>query len=145
MSHSILRVERRKNAMNWHAIEGHVERKTEDYSNKDIDHNRTHLNYDLINNKWPYYFQRIRERIADGYNGKRKIRSDAVRLVDGLVTNDESIFDDKSPEQVKQFFDDSLEFLKEKYGEKNIVYAKVYLDEKTPHMHFGFVPLTKDG
>src|SRR5699024_366723 len=28
---------------------------------------------------------------------------------------------------------------------ENIMYATVHLDEKTPHMHFGFVPLTEDG
>src|SRR5690625_2758644 len=43
------------------------------------------------------------------------------------------------------FFEDTLEFLKEEFGEKNLVYATVHLDEKTPHMHFGFVPITEDG
>src|SRR5690625_7456200 len=43
------------------------------------------------------------------------------------------------------FFEDTLEFLKEEFGEKNLVYATVHLDERTPHMHFGFVPITDDG
>jgi chromosome segregation ATPase len=38
-----------------------------------------------------------------------------------------------------------LEFIKKEYGEKNIIYATVHYEKKTPHMHFGFVPITKDG
>jgi hypothetical protein len=47
--------------------------------------------------------------------------------------------------EIRQFFEDTLEFVKAEYGAENIMYATVHLDEKTPHMHFGFVPLTKDG
>src|SRR5699024_11333466 len=32
----------------------------------------------------------------------------------------------------------------ERYGEQNIAYARVHLDEKTPHMHLGVVPM-RDG
>ena len=44
-----------------------------------------------------------------------------------------------------QFFRDSLDFLEQEYGKENMLYATVHLDEKVPHMHFGFVPLTDDG
>ena len=39
----------------------------------------------------------------------------------------------------------SLKYFGEKFGSKNVVYAKVHLDETTPHMHLGIVPLTSDG
>ncbi|EEL31223.1 hypothetical protein bcere0019_56360 [Bacillus cereus Rock3-28] len=34
--------------------------------------------------------------------------------------------------------------MKERYGEQNIIHAAVHLDEKTPHMHVGMVPVTEE-
>ncbi|MBU7211171.1 MobV family relaxase, partial [Staphylococcus aureus] len=91
------------------------------------------------------YNQTIDEKIDANYSGNRKIRSDAIRHVDGIITSDSDFFKGLTPREERQFFKDSLEFLKEEYGEENMVYATVHVDEKTPHMHFGFVPLTDDG
>ncbi|PTG40184.1 plasmid recombination protein, partial [Staphylococcus cohnii] len=30
-------------------------------------------------------------------------------------------------------------------GKDNLLYATVHMDEKTPHMHYGVVPITDDG
>ncbi|MEC3050183.1 plasmid recombination protein, partial [Bacillus tropicus] len=38
---------------------------------------------------------------------------------------------------------ESLRFLKGRYGEENFVYASVHVDEKTPHMHVGMVPVNE--
>jgi len=38
-----------------------------------------------------------------------------------------------------------VDFLSRKIGRENIFSAVVHLDEKTPHMHLGVVPITKDG
>ena len=54
-------------------------------------------------------------------------------------------FDNLSSQKQKQFFKDSFEFIKETYGEKNIISANVHYDEKTPPMHVNFVPITNDG
>src|SRR5699024_12522450 len=56
-----------------------------------------------------------------------------------------SFFNRLSEEETHQFFKDSLDFAKQEYGEENILYATVHLDEKVPHMPVGFVPLTEDG
>ncbi|MDN8888844.1 MobV family relaxase, partial [Staphylococcus aureus] len=79
------------------------------------------------------------------YNGKRKIRTDAVKHVDGLITSDDEFFNHQSPEDTKQFFEQAKTFLEEEYGKENLLYATVHMDEKTPHMHYGVVPITKDG
>lgn len=34
---------------------------------------------------------------------------------------------------------------RKEYGAENILYVTVHMDEKTPHMHFGVVPITEDG
>ena len=43
------------------------------------------------------------------------------------------------------FFEDAAAFFCERYGRKNVINATVHLDEATPHMHVGVVPVTKDG
>lgn len=45
------------------------------------------------------------------------------------------------PIKVKQFFDDSYEFIKNEVGEKNILTAEVNFDEDTPHMQIYFLPV----
>lgn len=52
-------------------------------------------------------------------------------------------FDDENS-YVRNFFDETYNFLKNRYGEKNIVSSYVHLDETTPHMHFLFTPAVWD-
>ena len=45
----------------------------------------------------------------------------------------------------RQFFEQTYKFLNERYsGEQNVVSAYVHMDEKTPHMHYAFVPVVHD-
>lgn len=145
MSYSILRVQRVKGSSNTRGMQKHNQRENKNYNNKDIDHTQTYRNYDLINNENIDYKKKIDEKIDANYTGNRKIRSDAIRHVDGLITSDGKFFKDLDENETDKFFKDSLEFLEEEYGKENIIYATVHLDEKVPHMHFGFVPLTEDG
>lgn len=62
-----------------------------------------------------------------------------------LVTSDKEFFSKLSPAEQKKYFQDAYDYLKERYGEKNIVAAVVHLDEKTPHMHIISGPITEDG
>ena len=62
-----------------------------------------------------------------------------------IVTSDKGFFDKLSLKEQRLFFEESYKFLKECYGEKNIVSAVVHMDETTPHMHLTAVPLTEDG
>lgn len=145
MSYSILRVERVKGSGNTKGLQKHNQRENNNYNNKDIRHEHTHKNYDLIHEKNVDYNQLISDKIYSNYTGNRKIRKDAIRHVEGIITSDEEFFNGLSEEKTYQFFKDSLDFAKQEYGEENILYATVHLDEKVPHMHFGFVPLTDDG
>lgn len=145
MSYSILRIARVKGSSNTKGIQRHNQRENENYNNKDINHEETYKNYDLINTQDIDYQQIIDETIDANYAGNRKIRSDAIRHVDGLITSDETFFEDMEDFEIKSFFKDSLEFLENEYGKENMLYATVHLDESVPHMHFGFVPLTEDG
>src|SRR5690625_3281354 len=145
MSYSILRVAKVKGSVNTRGLQKHNQRENENYNNKDINHEETYRNYDLVNAQNIDYQQVIDETIDANYAGNRKIRSDAIRHVDGLITSDKEFFEDMDDSEIKSFFKDSLEFLENEYGKENMLYATVHLDERVPHMHFGFVPLTEDG
>lgn len=145
MSYSIIRVAKVKGKTNTTGIQKHVQRENKKYENADVDLSKSDMNYDLINPKPIDFNQKIDEKIEQNYKGKRKIRKDAVKHIDGVITSDSLFFLGKPDEDIKRFFEDSKEFLVEEYGEENVLYATVHMDEKTPHMHFGVVPITEDG
>ncbi|WP_340299402.1 MobV family relaxase [Staphylococcus coagulans] len=145
MSYSIIRVSKVKTGTNTTGIQKHVQRENNNYENEDIDHSKTYLNYDLVNANKQNFNNLIDEKIEQNYTGKRKIRTDAIKHIDGLITSDNDFFDKQTPEDTKQFFEYAKEFLEQEYGKDNLLYATVHMDEKTPHMHYGVVPITDDG
>lgn len=48
-------------------------------------------------------------------------------------------------QKIQSSFEYAKEFLEQEYGKDNLLYATVHMDEKTPHMHYGVVPITDDG
>lgn len=145
MSYSIIRVAKVKGKTNTTGIQKHVQRENKNYENLDIDLEKSHLNYDLVNDEPIEFNSMIDEKIEENYTGNRKIRSDAVKHVDGIITSDNEFFDFKTQEEIQAFFEDSKQFLEDEYGKDNLIYATVHMDEKTPHMHYGVVPITDDG
>lgn len=152
MSYSIIRLERVADPSVTTAMQRHNQRENKNYQNKNINHEMTSHNIDLIhgNNKVNYndLINNIIEQKYDARNkdgSLRKIRKNTVKHVQGIITSDEEFFYSLNSHDKRKFFEESLDFLKEKYGEDNLLYATVHYDEKTPHMHFGFVPLTEDG
>lgn len=124
----------------------HIQRKTENHSNKDIDLERSKLNYELVNGfQNQHYFTAVKNRIEQGYLGQKQLRKDATVAVGVLVSSDKKFFEELTEEQEKDFFKTAYGYLCEKYGKDNIISAKVHKDETTPHLHAIVVPLTKDG
>lgn len=123
----------------------HNQRESSNSKNNDIDPYRTILNYDLHNKDKINYNKRVKEIIAEGYKGTKAIRKDATIMTSTIVTSDKGFFDKLSLKEQRRFFEEAYNFLKECYGENNIVSAVVHMDETTPHMHLTAVPLTADG
>ena len=122
-------------------IEAHNERTKEKYaSNPDIDPSRTHLNFHLIKPERKYRAE-CEKQIAEA--GCRT-RSDSVRVVEALITATPEFFKGKKRAEIKEFFNEALEFIKQNQAPETIISAVVHLDEKSPHMHLCFVPLTED-
>jgi hypothetical protein len=68
-----------------------------------------------------------------------------VRVVEALVTASPEFFKDKTNREIRAYFEYALEFLKSKQNTQTFISAVVHMDEKTPHLHLCFVPLTADG
>ena len=123
-------------------IEAHNERTKEEYaSNPDIDKSRSHLNFHLLEPDRKYRAEAERQIKDAGC----RTRSDSVRLVEALVTATPEFFKGKKKAEIKAYFQEALDFIREHQDPKTIISAVVHMDEKTPHMHLSFVPLTADG
>lgn len=111
-------------------------------SNESIDPERTRLNYNLA---WKFQGMKpldfIDERMKDVYvygAGTRR-EEKAVRVFEWVLT----LPKDVPSEREKEFFQRSLDFMCDKYGKQNVVYAWVHKDEVTPHMHVAVLPIVK--
>lgn len=115
-------------------------RKGCELSNKDIDLNRTHLNYNLASIIQPLPADKfVSQRVDEVHHLKRK---DVIQMVDWIVTLPKNV----PTEDEKRFFEHSFKFVSARYGEQNIVSGWVHNDESTPHIHISFVPvIIKDG
>lgn len=122
-------------------IESHNERMKEKYnSNPDIDTSRSHLNFHLVTPERKYRAEAERQIAEAGC----RTRSDSVRVVEALITATPDFFKGKKKSEIKEFFQEALEFIKQNQNPETIISAVVHMDEKTPHMHLCFVPLTED-
>lgn len=122
-------------------IESHNERTKEKYaSNPDIDTTRSHLNFHLVTPERKYRAESEKQIAEAGC----RTRSDSVRVVEALVTASPEFFKDKKKSEVKAYFTEALDFIQKYQSKETIITAVVHMDEKTPHMHLCFVPLTED-
>ena len=122
-------------------IEAHNERTKENYaSNPDVDTSRSRLNFHLVTPQRKYRAEAEKQIAEAGC----RTRSDSVRVVEALVTASPEFFKGKKPAEVKAYFTHAMEFIEKHQNPNTIISAVVHMDEKTPHMHLCFVPLTED-
>ena len=142
MSMIVARMQKMKSG-NLVGIGNYNQRKTENHTNKEIDPSLSKLNYDLVN-RTENYKRDIEKFINENKSTKRAVRKDAVLINEWIITSDKKFFENLSQEETKDFFSSAKDYFAENFGEKNIRYATVHLDESTPHMHMGIVPFDKD-
>ena len=142
MSMIVARMQKMK-AENLIGIGNHNQRKTKNHSNPDIDISLSELNYELVN-RTDNYKKDIENFINENKTTTRAIRKDAVLVNEWIITSDRKFFENLSDEDTKEFFITAKEYFAENFGEENIRYATVHLDESTPHLHMGIVPFDKD-
>ena len=105
------------------------------YDNQDIDCSRSYLNQDIIHGD----MTDLNARMSEVSHQKRK---DLVACCGVVVTLPPELKSEDLATQ-NRFFNYCTEFIKEKFGEKNTIYATIHHDETTPHIHIGFVPVTQ--
>lgn len=115
-------------------------------SNENIDPARTHLNYNLAPAHDGGQIAFMQKRLSEV---KLQNRADVKVMCDWVVTlpvTDEfkQLKPERQEELTQGFFRASYDFLEKRYGRENVVSAYVHMDEKTPHMHFAFIPVTED-
>jgi len=126
-------------------IQSHNQREKEPKKNPDVDMTRSKQNYDVLNPNNINYNREVKERIQNFAINTKTVRKDAVVICNFVVTSDEKTMKAMSPAEQRSFFEDSTKFFMKRYGGENVVNATVHMDETTPHMHLGIVPITNDG
>lgn len=127
-------------------MELHFDHAAKNSSNKDIDSSKTYLNYNIcdLNDNACHLRELVREKVHARSNNKTKLRKDAIQFCSVLVSASPNFFTDKTPEQIQNYFECAKDCLDKMFGSSNCVCAMVHMDETTPHMHYVFVPLTRD-
>jgi len=74
-----------------------------------------------------------------------KRRKDAVVTIEYLITTSPEWSEQASPKEQAEFFNRSLDWLREKHGKENVFTVAVHGDETTPHLVAYVAPNTKDG
>ena len=123
-------------------IEAHNERTKETYaSNPDIKVELSKHNFHPVVPDGKY--RDISNRIIR--EAGCRVRKDSVTAVEALITASPEFFEKKSRKDIREFFSYAVEFMKSKQNPATFICAVVHVDEKTPHMHLCFVPITADG
>lgn len=88
----------------------------------------------------------INKRISEGYTQKKGIRSDAVKYVATIFSGSHDKMNEiLKGKKLNDWVQQNYNFACKEFGKENIVRFTLHLDEKTPHIHCVFVPLTQDG
>ena len=138
--YGILRLKKYKGqTVSW--IEAHNERQKESYaSNPDIHLERSKFNFHLVEPQGKYLGEADRMIREAGC----RTRKDSVKVVEALITASPEFFEGKSQREIRLFFQRAVDFMKTRQDEATYISAVVHVDEKTPHIHLCFVPITLD-
>ena len=140
MSYAIIRNKKYKRE-NLKGIFRHNERRNKNYSNENIDKEKSYLNYSL---KFPQYsYEKEFDRIREKYNLKGQIKTVSNIACEYIITSDHDYFENIGEEETKRYFETAYNFVAEykDLGEQYILSATVHRDEATPHMHLIFLPV----
>jgi len=138
MGYAVLHLEKAKGTDS--RMSAHIERTVHP---KNADRTRTHLNRELV--QFPEGVRNRTQAIAHRIETagiRRKVGTNQVKAIRVLLTGSNK--DMKQMEvdgQLDGWCNDSLQWLRETYGERNLVSAVLHMDEKTPHIHATIVPI----
>ena len=135
MAYAIMRAKKLANMGSVAASMQHCFRERETHN---ADQERTPDNQHLVAKSTDEAMGKLRDLLPE------KRRKDAVLAVEYVMSASPEWFAKATPEQEKAFFQQSLQWLADKYGADRIVTASIHRDETTPHLSAFVVPLTQD-
>ena len=140
MSFAIIRNTKYKRE-NLKGIYRHNERRNKNYSNDNIDKEKSYLNYSLKSSK--YRYDKEFDIMKEKYDLKGQIKTVSNIACEYIITSDKQFFEEIGEEETKRHFETAYQFVAEykNLGEQYIMSAKVHMDEETPHMHLIFLPV----
>jgi hypothetical protein len=117
-----------------------------DTPNADQERTASH-NQEYINTGQADYWSLAEQRIGEAVT--RKVRDDQVRAMEVILTASPEWFkrgQDGQAEDVRggKWVESNLDFLKAKFGEKNVVSFTLHQDETTPHIHAVVIPISQN-
>ena len=146
MPYAVIRVAKIKTQAHALAATGHNYRQEQHpHSIANADKQAPHPNREYINHEQKDYWSLLEARIQEA--GVKRVRHDSVRGMEVILTGSPEGFirgqDGRAVDYSKsKWAQDNLNFLKEKFGAKNVVSFTLHQDEKTPHIHAVLAPIT---
>ena len=138
MGYAVLHLEKAKGADG--AMSTHIERTVHP---KNADRTRTHLNRELV--RFPEGVRNRTQAIAHRIETagiRRKVSANQVKAIRILLTGSNKDMKQMEAEgRIEDWCNDSLKWIRETYGEQNLVSAVLHMDEKTPHIHATVIPI----
>ena len=138
MGYAVLHLEKAKGADG--AMSTHIERTVHP---KNADRTRTHLNRELV--QFSEGVKNRTEAIAHRIETagiRRKVGTNQVKAIRVLLTgSNKDMKQMEADGRLDGWCSDNLKWLRETYGELNLVSAVLHMDEKTPHIHATVVPI----
>ena len=121
-------------------MSAHIERTVHP---KNADRTRTHLNRELV--QFPEGVRNRTQAIAHRIETagiRRKVSANQVKAIRILLTGSNRDMKQMEAEgRIEDWCNDSLKWIRETYGEQNLVSAVLHMDEKTPHIHATVIPI----
>ena len=138
MGYAVLHLEKAKGTDS--RMSAHIERTVHP---KNADRTRTHLNRELV--QFPEGVRNRTQAIAHRIETagiRRKVGTNQVRAIRVLLTgSNRDMKQIEADGRLDDWCNDSLQWLRETYGEQNLVSAVLHMDEKTPHIHATVIPI----
>jgi hypothetical protein len=129
-----------------------AEGRTVNHSNPNIDKDYTSDNMTLVYNRDAGEFKTCRKvsEITDAVEArlsdvKRPLRKDAVVMRPLIIQLDPEWYEEHDEDEWADSYDAMADWLTDTFGAENLAYISVHVDEDSPHIHAGFVPVTEDG
>lgn len=138
MGYAVLHLEKAKGTDS--RMSAHIERTVHP---KNADRTRTHLNRELV--QFPEGVRNRTQAIAHRVETagiRRKVSANQVKAIRILLTGSNKDMKQMEAEgRIEDWCNDSLKWIRETYGEQNLVSAVLHMDEKTPHIHATVIPI----